>query len=261
MKKNILIILLCICTVVVLHSCDKNHDYTAPTVTTEGLAFLKIADFSPSFRQATNGRDSINIYVNGTKVNGTFLTYNNFFPASTSPYIGVPAGPQSIRITSSGTISPDSITLGSFNKTLTAGSYYSFIITDSVLKGNEANQIFLKDNFAVTDTGHFTLRFVHAVLNDTLGKNVDIFSTLYNTNIFTNIAPGTATAFLPFQYTTATDALIVRRAGTLFTLATLSAASFSRQRAYTIVYKGQPDKAFSATTAPKGRSLVQYTNY
>lgn len=262
MKKNLQIIVFCFCAIFMFYSCDKNHDYTAPTVNAEGLAYLKILDFAPSFKQITNSyRDSFNVYVNGIKVNGSFFNYGTIFPSTSNPYIGVPAGPQSIRITLQGIVNPDSVTLASFNKTLDAGSYYSFIVTDSLLKANEAKQIFIKDNFAPTDTGHFTLRFVHAVLNDTLGTSIDIFSTLYNMNIFTNIAPGTATAFSPFQYTTVTDVLIVRRSGTLFELARLSAASFSRQRAYTIVYKGQPGTVFSATTAPKGRSIIQYTNF
>lgn len=258
MKKNILIALIFACTAGLIWSCNKKLELVAPVAGTDGLAYLKIADFSTSFRQVVNGSDSFNVYVNGIKVNGTFLTYNSIFPTITNLYAGVPAGPQSIRITVNGKVTPDSITLASFNKTLTAGNYYSFLITDSLLKADESKQIFIQDNFARTDTTHFTLRFIHAILNDSVGgvKNVDVYSTRKAGNIFSNVAPGTVTTFQTQPYTLAADTLIVRRAGFLYPLATLNTVVFARERAYTLVYKGQP----GTTTAPKGRAIIVYTN-
>jgi hypothetical protein len=257
MKKNILKII--IVTTVVLGlfvSCDKDQEFLANYDSTESLAYLKIVHYSPAFRQVVNGRDSFNVYVNGNKVNGAFLTYGSIFPGNTTPYLAVPAGPQSLRITVNGVLTPDSITLASLNKTLEPGGYYSFIITDSVLKSNEAKQMFLRDLVAKTDTAHFSLRFVHALLNDTVGKNVDIYSVRYKTNIFSNIAPGTATPFSVLDYTALTDTLIVRRPGFLYPLDSLRGASFARQRAYTVVYKGLP----GTTTGTKARTLTQHTN-
>lgn len=257
MKKNILILfILFTCAIGLMWSCNKKLDLVAPVSGSGGLAYLKIADFSTSFRQVLNGSDSFNVYVNGIKVNGAFLTYNSIFPTITNLYTGVPAGPQAIRITVNGKLTPDSITLASFNKTLTAGNYYSFILTDSLLKSDESKQIFVQDNFTISDTNHFTLRFIHAILNDSLGKNIDIYSTRSAANIFNNIAPGTATAFTTLPYTLANDTLIVRRPGFLYPLAILNTVVFARQRAYTLVYKGQP----GTTTAPKGRAIITYTN-
>lgn len=262
MKKYISLLTIVAFTTVLISSCNEKTDILGTFTNTEGLAFVKIIHAAPAFRQVTNTwRDSFNVYANGLKVNGTFLTYNSSFPG-TNPYYAVPAGPQSIRIALQGSaLNPDSVTLASFNKTLEAGSYYSFIVTDSLLKGNEATQMFVKDVFSLTDNDHFTLRFVHALLNDTAGKRVDIFSTLYNKNIFSDIAPGTVTAFLPFDYTVPTETLIVRRAGTLFELARLTGASFGRAKAYTIVYRGQPATIFNATTAVRGRNLIQYSHH
>ncbi len=256
MKKNILIVLIFACTIGLIWSCNKKLELVSPVSGTSGLAYLKIADFSTSFRQVVNGSDSFNVYVNGVKVNGTFLTYNSIFPTITNLYIGVPAGPQAIRITVNGKLTPDSITLASFNKTLTAGNYYSFIITDSLLKSDESKQIFVQDNFTISDTTHFTLRFIHAILNDSVGKNVDVYSTRQAANIFSNISPGTVTPFTTLPYTLANDTLIVRRPGRLDTLARLNLVVFARQRALTLVYKGQP----GTTTGTKARGLVIYTN-
>jgi Domain of unknown function (DUF4397) len=255
MKKNIsLIIIFSIAGLI--WSCAKKIDLVDPVSGTDGLAFIKVADFSPAFSQVVNGRDSFNVYINGNKVNGPFLTYGSFFPSTTNPYLGVPAGPQSIRITVNGVLTPDSITLATFNKTLAAGAYYSFILTDSLLKTDESKQIFVQDNFTPADLEHFSLRFIHAILNDTLGKNVDIYSTRYAANIFSDISTGTTTAFTTQAYTLLTDTLIVRRPGILYELARLNTVSFNRQRAYTLVYKGQP----ASTTGTKARSLTTYIN-
>src|SRR5437870_5357259 len=133
MMKNIFkLIIGCTIVMATFFSCEKDKELLAVTTNPNGLAFLKILDYAPSFRAATLGRDSFNVYVNGAKVNGSFLTYNSIFPGTTNPYLAVPAGPQSIRITVNGVLTPDSITLISLNKTLLSNAYYSFIITDSV---------------------------------------------------------------------------------------------------------------------------------
>jgi hypothetical protein len=257
MKKYISLIILS-CVIGLIWSCKEKLELVSPTSSPDGLAYIKIAQFSPNFRQVFNNRDSFNIYANAVKLNGTFLTYGSFFPSAANLYAAVPAGTTALRITLNGVTTPDSLTLATVTKDLTAGAYYSFILTDSVLKTTESRQIFLQDNFARTDTNHFTIRFVHAVLNDTLGKNVDIYSLRLAANIFTNIAPGTTTPFISEPYNFISDTLIVRRAGIAFELARLStvALPIGRERAYTLIYKGNA----ANTTAPKGRSLVYYAN-
>lgn len=236
-----------------LWSCNKKTPLRAVYDYTTGMSFIKVVHAAPSFRQVTGAyRDSFNVYVGDGKVNATFLTYNSQFP-SANAYFAVPAGQQTIRLALQGVLTPDSATLATFTKTLEPNAYYSFIVTDSVLKNNEAKQIFTKDVFAPTDTAHVTVRFVNAVLDD--AANVDVYSKLYATNILTNVAPGTSTPFGQFSYTTATDSLIVRRAGTTTELARLGPA-LARTRAYTVVYKGQA----SVTTGTRARSLIQYTN-
>jgi hypothetical protein len=253
MKKNISIILLFAFTFGLLSSCEKKLTYVDPSSTTDGLAFIKVIDASPNFRQVFKGSDSFNIYVNGLKVNGGQLSYNSIFPTATNLYAGVPAGPQSIRVTVNGKVNPDSITLLSVNKTLDAGSYYSFIITDEALGSNEARQMFLKDNFALTDTSHFTLRFIDAVLND--ATPVDVYSINNAANIFTNISPGTTTAFSSFNYNLTSDILSIRVAGTLTEITKVTGAVLTRSRAYTLLYKGS-----SVGTGTKARTAIVYAN-
>lgn len=258
MKKSIAILLGITAFLTILYSCTKEIKYNATTVSPAGSAFIKVLDFAPSFRLVTSNRDSFNVFVNNIKINGTFLTYNAGFPNSVNDtYAAVPPGVQMIRLSVNGVTTPDSITIATFNKTINAGEYYTLILTDSLFSNIEANQIWVKDNVKLTDTGHFSLRFIHAVLNDTTGKNVDVYSQRYLTNIFSNITPATTTTFSQFAYTSLSDTLIVRRAGTLNELARLNSASFVRQRAYTLVYKGNGNLT-SATT--KGRVLTTYIN-
>jgi hypothetical protein len=258
MKKNIILLGMIGCVVSLIYSCNKGLVTNAPTVSPAGSAFIKVIDFAPSFRLVTNNRDSFNVFVNNIKINGSFLTYNSSYPSSVNDtYAAVPPGPQTIRLSVNGVNTPDSITLATLTKTVNAGEYYTFIITDSLLNSVDAKQIWTKDLPALTDTGHFNLRFIHAVVNDTTGKNVDIYSTRYLTNIYSNVAPTTVTPFAPQAYTLLTDTLIVRRAGTLFELGRLNSASFARQRAYTLVYKGNGNLTSAST---KGRVLTTYIN-
>ena len=257
MKKNISIIIILFASAVgILWSCSKKFDLVAPTTPAAGLAYVKIAQFSPSFRQIFNNRDSFNLYANGVKLNGPFFTFGSIFPTVSNLYAAVPAGGVSIRLTTNGVVNPDSITLFTINKSLDANNYYSIIITDSILSLNNAQQIFVKDNFTIADTLHYTMRFMHAIVNDTAGKNVDVYSQRNAANVFSNISPPTTTTFTTFNYTIQFDTLIVRRAGTLFELARLNGVVLARQRAYTLVYKGQA----GATTGTKPRAVTIYTN-
>ena len=261
MKKNIsLILLLATCISGLLWSCSKTPplENIAVTANPTGSAFIKIVHFSPAFRLATDKSDSLNIFLNGAKLNGSFLTFGSLFPSSTNLYAAIKAGESTIKLSTYGVLNPDSITVVSLKKTLEAGKYYSLIITDSILNSNSNKQIFTQDNFKISDTNSFTMRFVHAILNDTAGKNIDVYSTRRAGNIFSNISPGTVTDFNTQPYNFITDTIIVRRASSTFELARFSTAAnpLARQRAYTLIYKGTP----STTTAPKGRALVTYAN-
>jgi hypothetical protein len=262
MKKNIFLVLILASMGGLLWSCSKQTttplDIVATTSPVSTSAFIKIVHYAPAFRLATSNADSINIFLNGNKLNGAFLTFGSMYPSTSNLYAAVPAGITSLRISTNGILTSDSIGVISMSKILEQGKYYSLIITDSILNANSSKQIFTQDNFLLSDTNTFTMRFVHAIMNDSTGKNVDIYSTRRAGNIFANVSPGTVTDFTPQPYNFITDTIIVRRAGGTFELARLTTAAnpLARQRAYNLVYKGTP----ATTTAPKGRALITYTN-
>lgn len=258
MKKNIVLTILTLAAMTTwLLSCKTDLELKAPVSLTGGYAYLKVADYATSFRQVVNKSDSFNVYVGNSKVNGSFLTYGSIYPTVTNMYSAVPPGPQTIRITVNGVTTPDSVTIATFTKTFTAGNYYSLLLTDSLLNSNDAKQIFVQDNFTPVDTSHYSIRFAHLIMNDSAGKNVDVYSTRQAANLFSNVSPGTVTPFTVQNYTQLSDTLIVRRAGGSLELARINTAVLARQRAYTLVYRGVPN----TTTGTKGRSLIIQTNY
>jgi hypothetical protein len=262
MKKNIFLVLILASMGGLLWSCSKQTtaplDIVATTNSVSTNAFIKIMHYAPTFRLATNNADSINLFINGAKLNGTFLTFGSTYPSTSNLYAAIPSGITSLRISTNGVLTPDSVGVVTLSKILEPGKYYSLFITDSILNTSTSKQIFTQDNFVLSDTNTFTMRFVHAILNDSAGKNVDIYSTRRAGNIFANVSPGTVTDFTPQPYNFVTDTLIVRRAGGTFELARLTTTTtpLARQRAYTLVYKGTP----ATTTAPKGRALITITN-
>ena len=250
MKKNIsFLILLFACTTILVCSCSKQLDKIGTVTGPDGYAYIKIGQYSPSFRNIVNGRDSFNVYVNGNKINGSFFTFGSIFPTASNLYAAVPTGNQLIRLTVNGVNTADSMTLAGFTKNLVAGTYYSFFLTDSLFSTDPTKQIFIQDNFARTDSLHYTVRLVHAIPND-FGGNIDVYSFRLGANMFSNISPTAATAFTAQPYSITLDTLSVRRAGTLTELARLNSVIFARERAYTLVYKGGP----TLTSGTKARS-------
>ena len=142
-----------------------------------------------------------------------------------------------------------------FTKVFLTGQYYTLLVTDSIKSLRDSSQMFLLDKYTTPTQGNYSLRFIHAVLNDTLGLNVDIFSTRRNGNIFSNIKPGTVSGFSTLPYNTQlNDTLFVRRTGTLNNLTSINNIGFSNQRVYTLYYRGDAN----LTSSTKARLLTTY---
>jgi hypothetical protein len=213
--------------------------------------------------------DNFNIIVGG--VNGQRLaaafTYNSAFPANTlniDTYAAVPSGSQDIRLVLKGVVNIDSITVTTIPRNLDPGNFYTLIITDSITTTADYSKIWTRDVFPTPAAGTFLVRFIHAVMNDTAGKKVDVYSTKQAATIFSGVSPGTVTDFISLPYATG-DTVIVRRAGTTFeldrfprnaTLQPVPVAYTNNQRAYTILYKGNA----VSTAGTKGRSIIVFNN-
>lgn len=265
-----------------IFACKKSFIINTPyQILDSSMAYLKIVHASPFFRQATGAQDTFNIFMGNIRLNNTpFLTYNGIFPNAVNPtssnitntYMVVPAGLQQFHFSIPGVINQDSVQLFSFSKNLNPGCFYTMLITDSVLSKRDSSKIFIQDIFTTPLQGNISLRFIHAVLNDTVGKTVDVFSYARNATILTKITPDSATAFQTLGYNTGViDTFYVTRSlatgqpsntplANRTILAKLPFATnltgASPQRVFTLYYKGDAN----TTTGKKPRTLSSYIN-
>jgi Domain of unknown function (DUF4397) len=267
MKKSTIVFALILLAVLTgAFSCKRNMPLKDPANTPSGgSAFISLIDVSPNLDSILKGHaDTFNVLFNGTKVTGytsgtsPVMTFGGIYPLSGTAvgYAAIPAGAQTIEF-ANGVNTLDSTVLATFHETLTPNSYYSFIVTDSVLSNRDSSRIFIRDTLMPVTPGFYNMRFVNAALNDTAG--VDIWSARNNANIFSNVKPGTILGFSPFASNWAlSDTLFCRRAGTQIGLDTLSTQTFYNLRTYTLIYKG--NALNNVKTNTKRRHLIVYTN-
>lgn len=258
-------------------SCKKGFTLQAPVHNTDGTAYLAIIDASPNFRYIFNQPDSFNVFINGIKITGfnqastqKFMTYGATFPSTTSGfgYVAVPPGAQQIKLSLSGPTLADSVTLATFTKNFLPNQQYTFMITDSVNSSRDSSQIFLQDVYTFPPTrGYYNLRFIDAVLNDTAGLKVDLYSYAKNAVIFSNITPGGTSAFTQVGVNLqTTDTLYVTRSlatgrpssTPLAARTILAKMAFGAgdQKSYTVYFRG--DINITATSNVKSRQLSFY---
>ena len=262
MKKSLQhIIFGAIILVVGLAACNKDTVYVADPISSSSNAYIKFLHVSPSLATITGQADNVtllnldlksNTY---SKITGTPLAYERYFPTTTNSYATITAGLQTIKFSLAAVSQKDSVELFLKKVQADAGKYYSFIITDSIKSETISKAMFLQDDLLSLGSTQIGMRLVHAIWNDTAAKNIDIFSRRNNATIFSTRSAGSATTFIPLNYFTTSDTLIVRRAGTTFALATFNGATFTPGRNYTLVYKG--NGAVTTSTA-KPRSLLIY---
>ena len=271
MKRNITIPVIIIFVLMNFYSCTKDTFHRILTNPTTYTSYIKVVHAAPAFTQVFNMPDNFNVVVggvNGLRVAAAF-TYNSAFPANTlntDTYAAVPSGSQDIRLVLKGVVNIDSsVTAAIIPKNLDPGNFYTLIITDSISSSNYS-AIWTQDVFPTPAAGTYSIRFIHAVMNDTAGKKVDVYSTKQAATIFTNVSPGAVTGFSSLPYVTG-DTIIVRRAGTAFELdrfprstaqvpAQVPVAYTNNQRVYTILYKGNA----VSTAGTKGRSIIVFNN-
>jgi hypothetical protein len=272
MKKYIFgLAVMLVTTSFLFSSCKKDLNLISDTVSTDGSSFLRIINASPNFRNIFGVQDTFNVFLNNTKITATtpgtapIMTFGSLFPSVSSGYgyVAVPAGMQQLRLTVPGVINPDSIPIIGFSKVFLPNTYYTFMITDSLKSTRDSSQIFVTDTYSQPAAGYFNLRFIHAVLNDTLGKAVDIFSYARNATIFTNLKPEAITNFNSLGVNLqVSDTLYVTRSAAssvpLTSRIVLAKIAFlpTPQRTYTLYYKGDANLA----TGTKARSLATFVH-
>jgi hypothetical protein len=250
---------------VLIAACEKKDGIASPELVTAGaksdMAHVKVVHAAPNFRDRIGVPDSLDIYLNGIKINsGSNFTYGNAFPANpTAPnsavgtYAAVRAGAVNVRVVRRGASIFDSATVANIPTILAAGGYYSFIITDSVRNLRDSSRIFVRDNFPIPNPGRYALRLIHAAA-DSADRRIDIWSSRRNNYLYNNIPSGFVGSFIIQPQFSVADTLIVRRAGTMTELARINNIIFTDQRVYTLLYRGKE----GLTSGTKARSLIYY---
>ena len=242
--------------VALLAACNKDVEFVAePVMVKEDMAYLKVIHVAPNFTTLTTLADKVSVFYtaeNGmyTKINGTTLAYDNMFPTVTTAYVAINSGLIPIRFSIGGVVLADSINFYKTSLTILPGKKYSYFMTDNVT----SSAMFFEDDVPVLGQDQISFRFVHTILNDTAGKNVDLYSVKNAGNIYENVGATAATGFEKKPYYT-NDTLIVRRAGTSFELARINGLATVPGRSYSLVYRGN-GKVTTSTAKPRG--LVVY---
>jgi hypothetical protein len=271
MKFNIIFTAVIAIIVFAWIGCTRDLPSYAPYTGTGTEAFIKVVHAAPSVRTIFGVPDSLNLYVGSVKVNAIAantanghivgLSYGGIYPTTTNSYTAVPSGAQSIRLTVNGISTQDSVTIVTLQKNLIPGGYYSLIVTDSVNSARDSSKIWLQDVPPVPTAGRGFVyyRFINAVMNDTAGTTVDLYSQRRNQILFPKVAIGSTTAFTSFPTMLGVlDTLYVRRTGTTNILAKLlPTASLTDQRMYTFIYEGNT----IAATGTKVKALISYNNF
>ena len=139
MKKSLQhIIFGALVLVVGLAACNKDTTYVADPVTSSSSAYIKFLHVSPSLATITGQADNVTLLNLDLKSNtyskltGTPLAYERYFPTTTNAYAAITAGQQTIKFSLAAVSQKDSVELFLKKVQADAGKYYSFIITDSI---------------------------------------------------------------------------------------------------------------------------------
>lgn len=242
---------------VLLHSCETDNLLDANKkqvyVDSSKMANVKfIQNFAgntpqlPTAPNSTTG-PQLFIYANGQKVNGTALGYAGFYP-STTVYSLINAGSNikfdlvmarlNLAVVPNAPAPIAGDTLLSFNQTLEAGKFYSFMIGDSVPSLRVAVK---EDIIGVPDFQNYRIRLANWLMNPT--DTISVYSRRQASEIIQNITHKQISDWIQLPLPIISDTLELRRKGSTTTYATVggTAPTFSPigERYYTIIARGK----------------------
>jgi hypothetical protein len=235
----------CLLAVITVLACNKDiqnkADYSLYPGTANA-AYVKVVS-------ATVGATRNYVYNSAlTPLTGAAIAFGGTAPSSNS-YFVVNAGSNVVFIkdTLPTTTQAPLIVSASFDP----GSYYSIFTYDTTTTIKYA---LVQDVMpAVVDTAA-RVRIVNLARGAT--KNIDVFSKVMNTTIFSNVSPATIGTFIPYT-SKLNDTLYVREAGTTNLLYQLNGFLPDQKRYYSLVFRGRQDVSSGAIA----RTLSPFTNY
>ena len=120
---------------------------------------------------------SLDVYVNGAKLNSTALGYASVYPAKATPaaYAGVPPGSDTVEAFDTGTTTP--AILNSVTEAFTGGGEYTLVLSGSVNNLDHPPTAFLfKDNNTLPTTGNVEFRVINgSVASQQFSGSIDVY--------------------------------------------------------------------------------------
>jgi len=261
MTNKFKILITAVASIMFINACyDKNETLSLIQVNAaSNIAYVKFvntyAASNPSTASPSAG-PSVNVFVNGLKINAAPLGYSGSFPLSPS-YAGVAPGLAiNIKVilnrTNNTPVAGD--TLSNKNYDLGVNSYTTFYIADTMPNPTPFNPYVVPIQELVNDApvGFFRARFVNMIAsNDTL----EVFSRRLNAVIFSGQLYKNATQTVELPTFATSDTLQLRRVSAPATvLASINGFAPTSARVYTVYCIG------NITGTPRTRVLTSFTN-
>lgn len=236
-------------------SCEKEKDY-AGRLNLQVNPLPSASQASIQYYNSTLNSVRTYVYVDNILASGTATTYatSPLYPGTSPSYITVSPGSKTITIKD--TLATTTQPAVSVTGNLEAGANYTVFSYDTL---NKAKALLVKDNIVVPTDTTSRVRFVNLIYSATAVPNVDIYSVRRAQNIFTNVAVNGITDFIPFfAASPITDTIHVRATGTTTNIASLNGFNPTRQRSYTLVFRGRYQ---TTGTTGVARALTSYLSY
>ena len=263
MTNKFKILITAVISILVINACyDKNESLTILKADpANNIAYVKFintyAASNPSTVSPAAG-PTVNVYVNGAKINAAPLAYGNAFPLSPA-YTGVAKGLAiNIKVILNRTNNTPVVgdTISNKNYDLGENSYTTFYITDTTPNPTPFNPYVVPIQELITDApvGYFRARFVNMIAsNDTL----EVFSKRLNAVIFSGQLYKNATPMIEIPTFVIGDTFQLRRVSAPATILAQTAVFLpTSSRTYTVYCLGQ----IGATSGTRARTITTFIN-
>ena len=212
----------------VLVSCNKTDEKLATEITDlNNRALVQV------FVATVNATRNY-VYVDAKQVTGATLGSGSVYPPSATG-IGLSVEPGLRTFVVRDTLPTTTQIPLSFAENFNGGRHYTIFLYDTI---RTPKQKTVQDNILIPADTSSRIRFANFIYNTTAVPNVDVFSFVTNSNIFTNVAVTDVTEFISYPSRRPLDTLYIRETGTMNLLLKTSIGTLTPKRNYTFVYRG-----------------------
>ncbi len=181
---------------------------------------------------------SVDIYVNGIKINATPVAYSGIYPNVAGAYAQAPSGMVNIKAIvnrAGGNIAGDTLANGNYQVGPTT---HSLILVDTLPFGTPSspNLLVVGESVSPPAYGKFKVRFMNMVASP--ADTLDVYSRRLGGNVATGILFKNLSDWLEMPVTTTTDTLELRKKGTTTSITNLNSFSGATSRSYTLLARG-----------------------